>query len=269
MATKTSSGNQSRYQTQVKPYVAMAEAILVGEREILAALEPDGFETPSKKMVLADEMLNLVSNYIVMNGISQTLLKAKDDDALNNARKSLYKSIIYLEEVVTGFVDVAFSDYKDRLEAIESVEPAWRYFLVRKMGLAIDLVANAYSDTKWKWAFVELKGRFAAVAKNLINLDRLVVNSDPRSPHYEPTVYHLRMVKKLLAMVAERYREKYELSTKSIEDFNRSLSFLSALRRINILTGARDEAETIKKKMDIWGSKLTADINKRKAEGRG
>jgi len=270
MATRTtgSSGN-ARFQAHAKPYLAIIDTILREEREALASIESDDSDAASKKMALADEMLNLVSNYVVVNGISQALQKSKDEDALNNARKSLLKSIIYLEDVVTGYIDTPFSDYKDRLDAIEPVSPAWRYFLIRKMGLSIDLVSNAYADnTKWRWTFVELKGRFATVAKNLLNMDKIVANTDPRSPHYEPTLYHLRLVKKILALVAERYREKYELSTKSVEDFQRSLTFLSALRRLNILTGARDEAETIKKKMDIWNSKLTADMSKQKAEGK-
>ncbi|MCL2192042.1 MAG: hypothetical protein FWB78_01435 [Treponema sp.] len=272
MATKTTGGNNSaRYHAHAKPYVDMIEAILKEEKAILASIEPDDeSDAASKKMILADEMLNLVSNYVAMNGISKALLKAKDEDALNNAKKYLYKSIIYLEEVVTSYIDAAFSEYKDRLEAIESISPAWRYFLVRKMGLSIDLVTNGYADnTKWRWTFVELKGRFATVAKNMLNMDKIISNTDPRSPHYEPTLYHLRLVRKLLALAAERHREKYELSTKSIEDFQRSLTFLSALRRLNMLTGARDEAETIKKKMDIWNSKLTADISKLKAEEKG
>ncbi|MCL2190596.1 MAG: hypothetical protein FWB79_01235 [Treponema sp.] len=269
MAAKTSGGNSAKYKAHAKPYALMVEAILEEEKEILASIESNAADEFSKKMILADEMLNLVSNFVVMSGISQALLKSKDEDALNSARKSLYKGIIYLEEVVTAYVDAPFSEYKERLEAIESISPAWRYFLVRKMGLSIDLVANAYADnSKWKWTFVELKGRFATVAKNLIDLDKVVANTDPRSPHYEPTLYHLRLVKKLLALVAERFREKYELSTKSVEDFQRSLTFLSALRRLNILTGARDEAETIKKKMDIWNSKLTADIVQSKAGGK-
>jgi len=245
----------------------MVEAILKEEKDTLATLEPDNPNaTVRKKMALAEEMLNLVSNYIVMNDISQVVLKTKDEDALTNARKALYKGIVYFEDVVTGYIDVPFSDYKDKHEAIEHISPADRYRLVRKMGLTIDLVANAYTDnTKWKWSFVELKGRFAVVAKNLLDMEKLTVNSDPRSPHYEPTVFHLRLVKKLLASAAERYREKYELSTKSIEDFNRSLTLLSALRRIFILTGARTEAETVKKKLDIWNTKLAADIKRKKA----
>jgi len=269
MATKMNVDNQEKYQVQSEQYGAMAEAILREEKEILASIDPDTSDALPKKMILADEMLNLTSNYIVMNGISQTLLKVKDEDALNNARKSLYKSIIYLEEVVTSTIDSTFSDYKDRLEAIESISLDWRYFLVRKMGLSIDLVANAYSDNKkWRWTFVELRGRFAAVTKNMIDMGKLSALNDLRSPYYEPMIQHLRLSKKLLALAAERYREKYELSSKNVEDFQKSLTFLSSLRRLCMLTGAREEAETIKKKIDIWNTKLTADLNKLKAEGR-
>jgi len=264
----TKASNQARYRAQAEPYGAMAEAILREEQDILASIEPDDSNVAPKKLTLAEEMLNLVSHYVAMNGISQALLKAKDEDVLNSARKSLLKSLIYVEEVVSGYVDAAFSDYKERLELIESVSPAWRYALMQKMGLAIDLVSNAYADTKWKWTLVELKGRFAAVAKNLLDLDRIAANTDPRSPHYEPTVYHLRLSKKLLALAAERYREKYELSSKSVEDFQKSLQFLAALKRLHLLTGSRDEAETTKKKMEIWNSKLVADI-KIMAEKKG
>jgi len=258
--------NVAKYRARVEPYAAMAEAILRAEVDVLSSIQPGDSNLAPKKLTLADEMLNLVSCYVAMNGISQVLMKSRDEDALNSARKALFKSIVYLEDVVTGFVDASFSDYKDKLDEIEAVEPAARYALVRKMGLAIDLLANAYADnTKWRWTIVELKGRFAVVAKNLINLDQINANSDFRSPHYEPTVYHLRMAKKLLAQAAERYREKYELSSKSVEDFNKSLSFLSALRRLSVVTGARDDAETIKKKMEIWSTKLASDI-KLKAE---
>jgi len=259
MATK--SGNLARYRAQAEPYKAAAEATLRGEKDILQSMRPDDSNAGAKKLALAEEMLNLASQYVAMSGISQTLLKSKDEDALNNARKAVYKGIVYAEEVVTGLVDATFSEYKEKLEAIESVSPAQRYALTQKMGLAIDLVASSYANnTKWKWTFVELRGRFAAVAKNLVNLDQIGINADPRSPHYESTVYHLRLVKKLLALAAERFREKYELSSKSVEDFNKSLQFLGSLRRLCVLTGDRDEAETIKKKMDIWNSKLTADI---------
>jgi hypothetical protein len=62
---------------------------------------------------------------------------------------------------------------------------------------------------------------------------------------------------------ADRYREKYELSTNRIDDFKLAIAFLGALRRINALLGDRDEAETVKKKADIWAAKLEADQKKK------
>jgi hypothetical protein len=61
---------------------------------------------------------------------------------------------------------------------------------------------------------------------------------------------------------ADRYREKYELSTNRIDDFKQGMIFLSALRRFHIILGDREEAETVKKKLDIWSVKLESDIKK-------
>ena len=58
---------------------------------------------------------------------------------------------------------------------------------------------------------------------------------------------------------------KYELSTNRMDDFKLAISYLGALRRIHILLSERDEAETVKKKADIWSTKLESD-QKRKDE---
>jgi len=191
------------------------------------------------------------------------MFKQRNEDALNDARKALYKGIIYLEEIVSNYLDAPYSDYAEKLEAIDSVTPADRYHLVRKMGLAISLLVNAYGDnTKWKWTFVELEGRYTIVAKNIINLRDIMVNSNFDSPHYEPTVRHLALIKKLLSQAADRFREKYELSTNRIDDFKMGINFLSALRRLDIVTGDQNEAVMVKKKLDVWNVKLATDTEK-------
>jgi len=252
-----------------EPLEAAVAASLKAEEDILKGIGGmDEAEAAPRKLNLADEMLNLASFHLALDGVSRSAGGSRDEAALNNARKVLNRGIGYLEEVVSSGVDVAFSDYGDRLRAIASVTPAERYFLVRKIGLSIDLVANTFADSsRWKWTFVELRGRFVAVAKNLIDLDKVVAYSDPRSPHYEPTVFHLRLVKKLLTLSAEKYREKYELSSKSTDDFGRSLTFLSALRRLCMLTDDNEKAEATRKKIDIWNSKLQADEKKRAGAG--
>jgi hypothetical protein len=260
---KVSDAERHRYFEKIKKYRMAAHALLIREQNLLAEIKSDSPDAALKRLSLVNEMLNLASQYITINGISQSMLQLKNEEALNNGRKSLYKSVIYLEKLVGPLLDAPFSEYEEQIAALESVSAANRYLLVRKTGLAIQLLEQAYGyNTKWKWAFVELEGRYVTTAKNIIDLRKAVKNTDPRSADYEPTVYHLRLIKKLLMQAADRYREKYELSTNRIDDFKRGIAFLSALRRIHRILGDRDDAETVKKKLDIWSAKLEADLKK-------
>ncbi|GHV15182.1 hypothetical protein FACS189491_12070 [Spirochaetia bacterium] len=212
-------------------------------------------------------MLNLTSNYIIQDSVSQSALQVKNEDALNEGRKSLYKSMAYLEEIVSNYVDASFSEYEERLAAIVSVDQDRRFLLIRKMGLAVQLLENAYGDNnKWKWTFVELDGRYAVVAKNILNLKNASANTDPRAADYESTVYHLRLVKKLYTQAADRYREKYEVSSKQIEDFKQAILFLSGLMRMLTVLGDQNELEEIKKRHVVWSAKLDADEKKQAEE---
>jgi hypothetical protein len=215
------------------------------------------------RVALAEDMLNLASNYIIMSGVSEVILGVRNEGALNDARKSIYKCVIYLEGVLGNVVDAPFSEYEDKLERIAPLDAAGRYLLVRKLGLAIQLLKDAYGDhSKWRWSFVELEGRFAVVTKNILDLKKAGANTDPRSPEYEPTVYLVRLIKKLLSQAADRYRERYELSTRNTEDLRMGILFLSALRRMQSLLGNRQEVELTKKRMDVWEAKLVADPKK-------
>ncbi|MDR2718627.1 MAG: hypothetical protein LBB89_11270 [Treponema sp.] len=253
--------NKSIEQTSV--YRSAVETILKNEQETLVAIRSNAPDATFKRLGLVDSMLNLASNYIIIDGVVQSVLKLKNEDSLNEARKALYKSIIYLEEIVSNYIDAPYSDYEAQLVQIDYVSPAERYLLIRKMGLTIQLLKNAYGDnTKWKWTFVEIEGRYATVAKNIMNLKDVMINSDFASEHYEPTIRHLALIKKLLSQAADRYREKYELSTSRIDDFKLGIMYLAALRRISILTGDQEEAVTTKKKLDIWKVKLATDTEK-------
>jgi hypothetical protein len=261
---KITNEDRQLYSEKIKPYKAMIQSLLNREEKVLQYIKKDSQGQALKRLTLAEEMLTLAANYIIISGISQSMLKLRSEEALNDSRKSLYKAVIYLEEVVSPMVDAPFSDYEERLSEIDEIGAQKRYNLIRKTGLALQLLENAYGDnTKWRWSFVELEGRFAAVAKNIMNLKTAVANTDPTSPDYEPTMYHLRLIKKLLMQAADRYREKYELSTSRIDDFKMGINFLNALRRIHALLGERPEAETLKKKAEIWSSKLEMDHKKK------
>jgi hypothetical protein len=266
---KVSERERNLYFDRIAPYRPVIEGILKREKELLHIIQQETKNAAFKRLDLTEEMLDLASHYIILNGVSLAVLKVKNEDALNDARQSLYKAVIYLEQVVTGLVDAAFSEYEEKTAEIASMNPAQRYLLVRKIGLAIQLLKNAYGDnSKWKWSFVELEGRYAATAKNILDMKKLVANTDPRSPYYEPAMYHFRLVRRLLPLAADRYREKYELSTNRIDDYKRGIEFLSAQKRILAVMGNRDEGESIRKKIDIWSAKLALDMKKQQETSR-
>ncbi len=149
---KISDHDRQLYDEKVKTYITMTKALLDIEKKLLVESKKETPEAALQKLTLADEMLNLTSNYIAVNGISQVVLKSKNEEVLNDARKSLYKSVIYLEDAVSNYIDVPFSDYENKLNLLESFDENQRYFLIRKMGLAIDLLEYAYGDnSKWRW----------------------------------------------------------------------------------------------------------------------
>jgi hypothetical protein len=198
-----------------------------------------------------------------MSSLSMSFLGVKNEAYLNDARKCIYKAIIYLEEIVTGYVDAPFSDYEQGLESISAYSDENRYNLVRKLGFTIDSLEEGFGEnSKWKWSFVELEGRFAAVAKNMLNLKTFIAGLDPRSEGYSARLAHLGVCKELLQQAADRYREKYELSTMRIDDIKAGINFLSAVRRLHIVLGEGDYAEVVKKKAEIWRTKMENDLKK-------
>jgi hypothetical protein len=260
---KITESDRHAYHDTVKTYVLMTKALLKTENDILLEIRKNPSEASMHKLNLAEKMLNLTSNYIAVSGVSQAVLKVKNEEALNDARKSLYKAVIYMEDVVSNYIDVPFSDYEKKLALITTFNQNMRYLLIRKLGLAIDLLKSAYGDnSKWRWTFVEIEGRFATTAKNILDLRNVIKNSDVESPYYDSTVYHLRLLKKLLAQSADRYREKYELSTSQMSDFKTGISYLGALRRLHIILAESEEAEDIKKKYNVWSTKLETDMKK-------
>lgn len=257
---KISNEARQQYFERIKEYKQNADAILQREQQMLKIVKSDTSGAAYKYLLMADERLNMASYFLLQNELSLALLGVKNEAFLNDARKCCYQSVIYLEDVVTNYVDAPFGDYSDYLEKIEGFEDEKRYALVRKLGYTIQAVEDGFgANSKWKWSFVELEGRFTAVAKNLINLKTVVAGMDPRVEGYAARVGHLNLVQELCQRTADRYREKYELSTLRIDDFKRGLDFLLALKRVYALTGEVDRGEEIKKKADVWRAKMDAD----------
>lgn len=266
---RISQEQRNLYFEKVKEYKKLIDVRLAKEKSLQELLNPDEPGVSYKRIAAAEEALNVASHYILINSVSVALLGIKNEDYLTEARRAIARSIKQFEDTVTSYIDAPFSDYEKNLEAISDLSPLNRYQLLMKLGFAINELEDAYGEmSRWKWAFIELWGKYATVAKNLLDLKSLPANLDFDSPHREVTFKHLAMVKRLFRESADRYREKYEIFSNKAEDFRISILFLNAIRRVHAVLGDRDDVDELKKKADIWTAKLESDIKKKEAPKR-
>jgi hypothetical protein len=267
---KISSEAKKDYFEKLKNYKVEVERLQKRESNLLKIVETGQAGTEQKLLALADENLNLVSYFLLMNSLSVSLLGVKNEAFLNDARKGCYKAIINLEKIVSNYVDVPFSEYEEMLEKIDSLDDAFRYRLMRKLGYSIDSVVEGFGEnSKWKWSFVEIQARYATVCKNMINLKTYIAGMDPRVPGYVERQAHMKLAMELLQAAADGYRQKYELSTLRLDDFKIAINYLAAIRRIHSLLGNSDESESMKKKIDIWRTKMETDLKKKEQRSSG
>ena len=257
---KVSEKAKKKYQEKITEYQALISEMIQNERKIVSQLKKGDVSFHPQRLDMATGNLMLVSYYTLINSLSLALLGIKNETYLNEARKCLYKAIIYLEEIVSAYVDAPFADYEEGLISIEEFDDISRYQLVNRIGFSIKSIEEGFGEnSKWKWSFVELEGRFATVTKNLINFKTFIAKLDPRIDGYPERVAHADLAKKLLQNAADGYRQKYELSTRRIDDINMATNYLSALRRIHVILGESDQAEVTKRKIDIWKTKMESD----------
>lgn len=257
---KITEASRKDFAKSIEPYQEKIDVILQNEKSALKNIGA-GSGVPYKKLELAEDMIYASSLYVAQNSLSMKILEVKNNDVLNEARKILYKAIIYLEELVTNIIDVSYAELKENYEAIADFPVEKRFHIIKKLGLIISLIEEAFSDnSKWKWSFVELKGRYAVVAKNLIDM-RSAAKSyfNPNDENYEITVMYVRMLVKLLEGSASGYRDKYELSTRRIDDMRNGIRFLLARQKLALAINDSKTAEDVKKKAIVWKDKMNAD----------
>ena len=261
---KISEETRLHFNECIQPYKDKITQTLEKEKTMRNAMHDGDIGLEYKKLLLCEDMIYVASLYVAQNSLSLKLMEVKNNDALNDARKMLYKAIIYLEEIVSNVIDCPYSELLPYHEKITNVNIVKRYLVVRKLGLEIQILKDAFGDnSKWKWSFIELEGRFATVAKNLIDMKTAGKDFfDPRAQDYETTVLYVRMVQKLLDKAANGYRDRYELSTRRIDDMRDAIKYLLALRKLYIVIGRANEAEEIKKKAMVWKDKMDSDQKK-------
>lgn len=230
------------------------------EKELLSK-KGSAHEEAFKNLTLAEISLNIISIYIAIDQVSREILGMKSEGNLNEARKTYYKSLAYLENVVSNYIDVPFSEYEEKLNLIENFSDAKRLKIVRVLGYTLSAIIDGFGErSKWRWSFVELNARFAVISKNFINLKLYIANSDPRIEGYQERITMMLRAKDLLQQSADAYREKYELAGRQTIDMKHSLDLLNSLRRIHLVLAENEKAEELKKKIDIWKTKMENDM---------
>ena len=258
---KISDHQRIQFAIVTKKYREAIDSIQANEEKEARDLSADR-SSHNTRFDLAEDCLKIVSYYIAMYSLSVAELGVKNENYLNEGRKRTYKAIIYIEQVVSSRIDVPFSDYEGGVIAIGKVTESRRYEFIRMLGFYLDFLKSLFGvESKWKWSFVELEGRFATISKNLLNLKTLVPNLQPGKTNYRILFNHLQLCRNLLQNAANRYREKYELATYNIDDMKQAINFLAALKRIDLLVGEED-VRLVEKKIGSWKSKLESDQKK-------
>ncbi|HAO30225.1 MAG TPA: hypothetical protein DCQ43_02640, partial [Treponema sp.] len=105
---KISDESRLEFNTKSKPIKAEIDEMLKKEKEIVSIMKRDTGGVEYKKLLLAEQMIYVATLYIQINALSVHIMDTRNNDMLNDARKILYKAIIYLEEIVSTTVDCPY-----------------------------------------------------------------------------------------------------------------------------------------------------------------
>jgi hypothetical protein len=196
-----------------------------------------------------------------MTDLSLNLLGYKNESYLDIGRKSLYKALILMEGILSNAIDIPLNENYELLSTLEEYSDQDRLKLMRRFGYTISLLSDRYGDnSKWKWSFVEMEGRYAIITKNFFNFRRYQQLNNPNMEGFDDRYDYLLLIKDLLLSGSNRYREKYELTNKSPEDMKKAIDFLRALKRIHISFKENNEIQSVSKRIELWSQKLEADL---------
>ena len=210
---------------------------------------------------IANLYVDLVSIYCAMTDLSLNLLGYKNESYLDLGRKSLYKALILMEGMLSNAIDIPLNENYELLSTLEDFSDGDRLKLIRRFGYTISLLSDRYGEnSKWKWSFVEIEGRYAVVAKNFFNFKRYQQMNNPNVDGFDDRYDYMLLIKDLLLRSSSRYREKYELTSHSPEDMKKAIDFLKALKRIYILFKENNDLQSVSKRIELWSQKLEADI---------
>lgn len=215
------------------------------------------------------QLLQIVNLQMEMNEISEQMMQLKNNAFLDNARKNLYKIFSDLDAVVRGDIDEPLDFNREELDKIAPFTPRQRLNLYRHIRRAIDKLVQAYGpNTKWLWSFPELYAKSANLGKNLIDFREVQSKRDPREEFYYDRKEMVRMIIDDLLDASNRYRDKFEISTKATGDMIMAIKLLEAMRRVAV--AVKDDAMAAKAKAGIetYKARIEAEKEEKKAPAK-
>jgi len=223
-----------------------------------------------KRIAAAIAYLDAVQIYCKMNDYSLQIMDIKNDLYLTNARKNIYQTIKLLESIVGTAIDSSLTDNAEIIERLTLINPKRLLHLLKKIEYCIAMVEYAEGEnSKWKWTFVEMFGKYAALTKNFINFKEYVNKmNDATDPYYVEINETIQLAIRVIEEAARKYRTKYELSTMEVTDMSKGIDFLSLLLRIYIILNEQQLAQETKKTVEKWKDKLELDLKKKEEEAK-
>ncbi len=218
---------------------------------------------------ISAKYLNQINTYIEMNALSEQMLNIKNNSYLDNARKLIYKIYSEMEHVVTMAIDEGLNHNRELLMKIKPFNPKMRLNMYKHIHRSIDRLIKSYGEnTKWKWSFPELWAKLAILGKNIIDYREIQSERDPRKEFYYDRQELLQTVKQDLLEASGKYRNKYELSTKSSNDLVYAIKLLEDLKVICSLMGDEELLKKSKAGIDAYKARLEADEDEKKGGGK-
>ena len=215
------------------------------------------------RIAIASRWLDVASYYLVLNNNALVVLEIKNEGYLNEARRCCYQSVIQIEKTITDQIDVSFSEYSEQVAKIAEIPELERFALIRRLGFTVQATEESFGhNSKWRWSFVELFGRFAAAARNVIDLKELFSKLDPQADGYTERMIYVELLKRLFRTAADRYRERYELNDNRATDMKTAIAHLAALLRLYRLLSETELIEKTKKQIEIWTMKMKNDAQR-------
>ncbi len=212
---------------------------------------------PYKDVEIVLEHLKTIMLHISQNDASVEMLQIKKESSLNDARKTFYKALQLMENIVGADIDRSLADNSEHLAKIDRINPLQVLRIIQRFSTILSILIDRMgTGSKWKWSFVDLFARVAVMSRNLINFSDIQKYRDPRTEFYQERQQLLAVCKNNLKDAALQYRTKYEQSTKATGDIQKSIELLTALRKIHALFGEADEAKKIKTTIDAMRQKI-------------